>query len=441
MFILSLTHVARAGAQDATKEPSVETANAARAFVETMSRGEFESAGKNFDETMKTTFPPDKLRELWQTVNGQVGALKRVVGVRVERVGQYEAAIVTCEFEKSGIEMKVVYTGGGQITGLFFAAVMITTDIYRTPSYVRAAAFQSKEMTVGAGEWALPATLTMPVGKGKFPAVVLVHGSGPNDRDETIGPNKPFRDLAEGLASQGIAVLRYEKRTRQHAAKLGNVMSAFTVKEEVVDDALLAVALLRKTEGIDPRKIFVLGHSLGATLAPRIARADAGLAGLIIMAGASGPVEDLLATQYAYVFSADGVIAPDEQAQLDKIKQQVAKLKDPQTTDATPAAEMPLGVPAHYWLDLRGYRASEDARTLKLPMLIVQGERDYQVTMQEYQGWKILSARKDVQLKSYPKLNHLFLEGEGKSLPAEYAKSGNVAKYVVDDLAAWIRKQ
>jgi len=88
-----------------------------------------------------------------------------------------------------------------------------------------------------------------PEGKGPFPAVVLVHGSGPQDRDETIGPNKPFRDLAWGLASQGIAVLRYDKRTKVHGAMMAGAVEQFTVKEETIDDALAAVALLRGTDG------------------------------------------------------------------------------------------------------------------------------------------------------------------------------------------------
>src|SRR6185369_4322477 len=101
---------------------------------------------------------------------------------------------------------------------------------YQPPAYVVPSMFREQELTVGAGtEWALPATLTLPTGTGPFPAVVLVHGSGPNDRDETIGPNKPFQDLAQGLASQGIAVLRYEKRTKQHPVAMGLLLGNLTV--------------------------------------------------------------------------------------------------------------------------------------------------------------------------------------------------------------------
>lgn len=445
LLMLLLLHGAGAmplsrAAQGVTVLPPGGVLGEGRAFVEMLVREDFTGASKNFDATMKATFPPEKLQELWKTVKAQAGAFKRVDGVRSEKSAQFDVVIVTCEFEKTGVDIKVVFTPERQITGLFLAPAIISSGLYERPAYVRVASFQQKEAVVGSGEWALPGTLLMPVKKGLLPAVVLVHGSGPNDRDETIGENRPFRDIAEGLASQGIAVLRYDKRTKTHGAKLGSMANTFTVKEEVIDDAVAAVALLRKTEGIDPRRIYVVGHSLGATLAPRIARADPQIAGLILMAAASRPVEDLLVGQFAYVFSLDGTISTDEQARLDQLKRQVAKLKDPATGDSTPVADMPLGIPAHYWLSLRGYKAAEDARTLKQPMLVLQGERDYQVTLEDFAGWKILSTRKDVTLKSYPKLNHLFIEGEGKSAPSEYSKTGNVAKYVVDDIAAWIAK-
>ena len=131
---------------------------------------------------------------------------------------------------------------------------------------------------------------------------MLVHGSGPNDRDETLGPNKPFRDLAWGLADRGIAVLRYDKRTSVYGGKMAGNKN-LTVREETIDDALLAVKLLRGRPDIDPKRIFILGHSLGGMVAPRIGADDPSLAGLIILAGATRPLPDVAREQLEYIAS------------------------------------------------------------------------------------------------------------------------------------------
>ena len=299
------------------------------------------------------------------------------------------------------------------------------------------ASIVERDVTVGTGEWALPGTLTLPKGEGKFVAVVLVHGSGPNDRDETIIENKPFRDLAWGLAEGGIAVLRYDKRTKVHGKEVVALKDHFTVNEETVDDALFAVALLRKEPQINAKKIFVLGHSLGGMMATRIGKRDAEIAGLIIMAGLTRPLEDTIVEQITYISSVDGSISEEEQKRIDSLKQQAAKVKElkPGSTDFL------IGAPAAYWLDLRDYYPPEVAKTLKQPMLILQGEKDYQVTMKDFENWKaVLASRKDVVFKSYPKLFHLFIETEDKPAPSNYEKAGHVANYVIDDIANWIKK-
>lgn len=312
------------------------------------------------------------------------------------------------------------------------------------PAYAPPSSFHEREVIVGSGEWALHGTLTLPAtGAASFPAVVLVHGSGPNDRDETIGPNKPFRDLAWGLAAEGIAVLRYEKRSSEHSAEMvAKYKDTITVKEEAIDDALAAVQLLRSTKEIDRQKIFVLGHSLGGALVPRIGLADPKLAGLIVIAGPTQPLEDAIVRQYEYAAMLDGVIDPAEKAEIEKMKASAARVKDPKLSASTPASDLPFGTPASYWLDLRGYNPAAVARRLKQPLLILQGERDYQVTLKDdLAGWKTLSDKKSVTFKTYPKLNHLFMEGEGPSSGAEYMKPANIPKYVVDDIAAWMKEK
>jgi len=251
-----------------------------------------------------------------------------------------------------------------------------------------------------------------------------------------MGPNKPFRDLAWGLASQGIAVLRYDKRTKVYPQSFGGT---FTVKEETVDDAIVAVTQLRQVKEINPRKIFVLGHSLGGMMIPRIGKLDPTIAGLIVLAGNTRPFEDLLLEQTAYLISLDGSVSPEETAYLEALKRSVAKVRSPQLSQAKPA-ELLLGIPASYWLDLQGYYPPAVAKTLKQPLLILQGERDYQVTLADFQGWKTgLSGKQNVTFKTYTKLNHLFMPGEVKSNPEEYQVPGHVAKAVIDDIAAWIK--
>lgn len=412
----------------------------AREFVDLLSKGNFLEATKNFNNQMKSV-SSGKLRGLWETLTRQLGDFKNQGSVRTIRHQQYHIVFVTCKFEKSFIDVKIVFNSARLIAGLFFVPSKPVVHYYH-PGYIKSGSFKEKEVTVGKGEWAIPGTLTIPTGKGPFPAIIFIHGSGPHDRDETLGPNKPFRDLSWGLASQGVANLRYDKRTKVHTAKFGPIKDNITVKEEVIDDALAAVSLLRGAQGIDTKRIFLLGHSLGGMLIPRIGLLDSDIAGFIVMAGSTRPLEDVYLEQVSYIFSLDGTISEDEKMQLEQIKAQVTRVKDPQLSESTPSANLPLGVSAEYWLDLRGYNPAELAENLRQPMLILQGARDYQVTLDDFQIWeKVLSSRENVQFKIYPKLNHLFIEGEERSTPEEYLTAGHVAEVVIDDIANWVKKQ
>src|SRR3954447_6307580 len=178
----------------------------ARTFIELLVTKKFVTAVEQFDTTMKTALPEAKLAETWASVLAQVGPLKQVGTARTEKRSEFTVVIVTCDFQNAALDVTVVFDQQKRVAGLFFAPAK--KGDYALPAYAKADAFRRRKTTVGTGEWALPATLTLPVGTGPFPAVVLVHGSGPNDRDETVAANKPFRDLALGLASRGIAVLR-----------------------------------------------------------------------------------------------------------------------------------------------------------------------------------------------------------------------------------------
>ncbi len=335
-------------------------------------------------------------------------------------IGDSTLVTIPLHWPAASLNFLVSWNKEGLIQGTWLRA---PEAAWQAPPYSHADSFTSIEVTVGSDEWKLPGTLTMPVGKGPFPALALVHGSGPNDRDETVGGAKVFRDLAEGLSSRGIVVLRYDKRTFVYGAKAAPGPD-FTMTQETVDDAVRAAELLRSTGRVDGRRVFVAGHSQGGYMMPRIMQRAPWLAGVIVMAGNVRPLEQLIVEQSEYLASL-GTLTPAQQSQVDALR------KNPGLALAS--------LPERYRQDLIGYNPATEAAKLNMPMLILQGERDYQVSMKDFDLWKAaLGGRKNVTLRSYPDLNHLFEAGQGRSTPAEYAKPGHVTGQVVEDIAAWI---
>ncbi|MGE3489858.1 MAG: alpha/beta fold hydrolase [Vicinamibacterales bacterium] len=418
------------------QEPTQNREARARSFIELMAGGQYAQAFELFTPQMKAAMPVDRLSATWNGLTAQAGPFQRQVATSVMPRGMLSVVVVTCAFEHAAFDVQVTVNPATLVGGLAIRPSALAVA-YAPPAYANPAAYVESEVTVGTGQWALPGTLTMPVAFDPAPAVVLVHGSGPGDRDATVGQIKQFKDLALGLASRGIAVLRYDKRTRVHA-DLVRDLPDLTVKEETIDDAIAAVQLLRSTSGVDPNRIVVLGHSLGGMLVPRIAAAGPPVAGFVVMAGAARPLPQAVAEQARYLAQADGAINAEEQAQISQIEQMMARVDALGPKDAS-NRERIFGAAASYWLDLRGYDPPAAAAHVKQPMLVLQGERDYQVTMEEFSRWKsALAGRTDVVFHSYATLNHLFVAGTGKSVPAEYNTPGHISEAVVRDVATWI---
>jgi dienelactone hydrolase len=237
-------------------------------------------------------------------------------------------------------------------------------------------------------------------------------------------------------------VLRYDKRTNVHGAKVKGLKDAFTIKEEVLDDALAAVVLLRGTGKVDRTRVFVLGHSLGAICAPKLGVLDSNIAGLIAMAGTTRPMEDVVADQLTYILSLGGM-TEEQKRQTEQIRQDALDVKHrgQSTEKGTPSKGL-LGMSEVYLKSLRDCDPTILMGQIKQPILILQGERDYQATMEDFAGWKrAATGPSKVTLKSYPKLNHLFMEGVGRSKPDEYTNTGHVAREVVEDIAGWVKNQ
>jgi dienelactone hydrolase len=260
--------------------------------------------------------------------------------------------------------------------------------------------------------------------------------------DETFGPNKVFKDLAWGLATRGIAVLRYEKRSHKYGAQSADDPTELTVKEEAMDDAHSAVVLLTTMPEIDPRRIFLVGHSLGAYLAPRIASGTPQIAGIILFAANARPIEDLVVEQVRYEASLAGTVTPAIQKAIDGAEASAKEMRNPDLKKGTTVHLLNASLPASYVLDLRTYHPTDVAAALSIPILVLQGERDYQVTMTDFGLWqKALAGHPKTTLKSYPGLNHFFIMGTGPASPVEYTTPGHVDKAVVDEVATWCKGQ
>jgi uncharacterized protein len=432
---LSLGQPADPGRNDSLKKKTLE-------FMDFMKNKDFVKASANFDKKMTQLVPPEQLEKYWASILTQYGELKSFKNIESTVFQGFVVIIASYIYEKGEISTRLTFDSAYKIAGLYFVPAQNDEIKYDPPDYVKQVSFIESEVTIGAGtEWALPATLTVPKNVKKCPVLILVHGSGPHDRDETVGPNKPFRDLAWGLASNGIAVLRYEKRTKVYPEKFMNMKDSLTINEETVFDAVEAEKLLKNQDNIDKKKIFVLGHSQGGYLFPRIGILDTNMAGFISLAGLARPLPQTVVDQYNYIFSLDGEISDEEQKALNTVLSQVKEVTSPELNANTPADKLLFGIGARYWLDLRDYNPPELAKKVKKPILILQGGRDYQVKLDDFDLWKkSLSSRKDVEFKMYPKMNHLFISGEGKPVPEDYQIAGHVDKQVINDIIEWIKK-
>lgn len=443
---LLLTFIAILGFSSLANSQMISKNQFADNFIKFLKTNEFNNAYLMFDSTMKSQITSEKLNTIWSSVLTQFGELD---SSKFLNSNPYQSmTIINSElfFQRGGLVAKIVLDSNNKISGFYMSLSQGKVN-FKIPDYAKEDSFTETKVEFGLDGFKISGILTTPkVGK-KFPVLILVHGSGPNDKDETIGGNKPFRDIAWGLASKGIAVLRYDKRTFTYAQKIATdtaLLNNLTLKEETVDDALFAEEFLNNNASnynLDKTKIYILGHSLGAIAMPIIASNSKFSKGFIFLAGAARPLVELLLEQYNYIFNLDGKISDLEKNKLDNTAMQIENYNKLSSLVKISKDSLPLELPQNYWLDFKKYQFLKLTKTITKPVLVLQGERDYQVTMKDFEIWgSTFKGKKNVTLISYPKLNHLFIYGESKSVPDEYSQSGNVDIKLLNDINDWIIK-
>ncbi|MGH9639527.1 MAG: DUF3887 domain-containing protein, partial [Bryobacteraceae bacterium] len=280
---------------------------AAEQVMQELSTGQFGKVEAQYDAKMAASNAPGKLAGVWASILKVEGSYELIVDVHAGKAQNLNVVIFECKFEKALVDAEIVFNSAGKITQLQFARHREPTPPWKAPSYAKPSSFTEQPLNLVNGAFELPGTLTIPTGEGPFPAVVLLQDSGPHDEDQTIGPNKPLKDLAWGLASHGIAVYRYTKRTAKYGAKSNADPEKLTVNDEVISDARAAVELLAKQSKVNPKHIYLVGLSLGGYLAPRIAQGDPQIAGLVMMAANTRPLEKVLLGAVEYIAKEDAL--------------------------------------------------------------------------------------------------------------------------------------
>ncbi|MBE5107623.1 alpha/beta fold hydrolase [Bacillus thuringiensis] len=420
--------------EQSTEKKQVSLTERTTLFFEYLQQGKYAEALQLTSAAFQSKFTANTLQNWW-TQSGGSSIKSMGTPVIKERNLVHQTVEIPGAIEGSTIPLLLKFTPGGKVDEVGVRTPQKSYTIPH-PSYDQPDSYQEREIVIGNPTYPLPATLTIPKHKPdeKVPVVVLVHGSGMSDRDSTFMGIKILRDLAAGLSSNGIAVLRYEKRSLEHSFKMS--AEPATLDRDTTDDAIYAAKSAAQQEGIDADNIFILGHSQGGGTMPRIlSKAPSSLVrGGILLAPPARPFTDILIDQYQYLGAPKEVI--------DELKKQFAFIQDPTFDPDHPPAGYNFPSP-HFMYDVSRWRPVEEAKSRKEPLLILQGERDYQVTVKdEFTRWQEgLSNRSNVQFKEYPKLNHFFTEGDGGlSHPSEYEVPANVPAYVIQDIVTWVNE-
>ncbi len=412
-------------------------------MVDAIARGDFASATKNIDGKVKGLLSEDRIRLNWKEISEKSGAfIGRTKTWQETREGR-AVVVVTLKFEKFVWDVSVWLTDYNTIGMIKFTANNSLNPPYASPSYVHEDRYVERTIIIKHQKWQLHGILALPVTDKRCPVVILVPATSMGDRDSSYSMNRPYRDIAGGLASQGIAVLRYDGLSsyKDNLKEIVAITENWTAKDEETGVVDAAIALCRKRKEIDQKRIYVLGHDYSGYLLPRVGKEHPDIAGMILSAAIARRPEDVILDGVVYKLQvSEPVLSADSKKLVADIRR--AKAEIAMLTPASDSSRRVLYLPVSYWLDLKDYDAAGMAKSLKQPILMLQTGRDYDTTEEDNRIWsEALGSKSSVTIKNYPKLNHYYVQGEGRITQTEYVMPGNVSEQVVNDIAGWIHKQ
>lgn len=293
--------------------------------------------------------------------------------------------------------------------------------------------YQEENIVVKTKEFELAGILTIPKTEGLAPAVVLVHGSGASNMNEAILALEPFKDLSQALAKKGIASIRYDKRTFTYGSTLVEDYD-FTIYDEVIDDALSAINLLRNDKRIDEENLFVIGHSMGGQLAPIILNTDTNIKGAILLAGTTEHIIDVMMRQ----------LKEQKSPYYDTYLPYYEYFRN--IKEVVPGEEkyFYMGAYEAYWVSYNELDLQTEVieAANKYPLLIMQGGQDLQVPKTTLDDYKmLLDGIETVQYAYFEELNHCFVYGVGETINTAYLIRRNIPAEVIETIVTFINKK
>lgn len=420
------------GKAEITQTDDPELLTTAEAFVKDLIEGSEENIKGNYEYTdqMKPAVESGQIFTAFQDTLHAVGELKEVQPAwESEPQSGYSTVQVPCDFAVQPLNIVISFLDG-RIGGVHTGAYQEQKEMASIPENVTET---DMDLSIAGGR-TLPGTFAAPKNLKEYPAVVFVHGSGSGDRNEALGQIKPFQDLAWGLAERGIASYRYDKISYVYGKELVEDKD-FTVYDETVNDAAVAVKMLREQEGIS--KVYVVGHSQGAQMMGAIAK-EGQPDGCVMMAGPARGFADTLERQYEFLQSLNPEPTEQEKAAFE---QGFAAVEQMRNIDSLPEDERIMGQTQTYIKSLLDYDAVKEAADITVPVLVLQGEEDYQVTMDDFQIWKENYEGSDNwKFVSFPGLTHLFTEGRYDDGPASYQGTKHIPDDVTETIAAFVNQ-
>ncbi|KAI7972382.1 hypothetical protein EIK77_008845 [Talaromyces pinophilus] len=424
----------------ARKKLAEQTANTA---LTALRDGNWQALQQQFLPLLRYFITEKLLENAWRLVESNFGPLEHI-GSPTCSVGWITlTASVPVHFKRARLNTVLRLTFSGHLFG-----IGMSPFTWSPPKYADINSIRSINMSFGNWLSKTGGTLTLPAREAseqKYPCVILLGGSGPADRDSTVGALKPFKDIALGLTTNKIAVCRIDKTgfTYRYWYRLfGFNKQKYTLTQEY-GYVLHAIESLKRQPEISADKIFIVGHSLGGLMAAHIAETNDSVAGCILMATPTDSMYRCLIRQVRYLASIGenpgslgGLVS-----NLEDFEKQADLADSSELSLSTLAEQLPFGLGPNYWLECRSLNPIKTTKELQKPVLILQGGRDYQVTVDNYNELQSsLQSNAHTAFRLYESLNHCFVSGQGPSRPAEYTDPGNVEYEVIQDISQWVKE-